>query len=75
VPEVVADKVVGTVTSAAWSPEIGAWIGLAYLHRTIDAPGPVRVRSGDGLGEAWPARVSLLPLVDLHPPVVPPHSD
>ena len=60
-----ADKVVGTVTSAAWSPELGAWIALAYLHRTVEAPGPVRVRSGDGLGGSHPARVALLPLVDL----------
>ena len=55
------DKVVGTVTSAAWSPELGAWVALAYLHRTVEAPGPVRVRSGDGLGGAHrPARVALL---------------
>jgi folate-binding protein YgfZ len=60
-----ADKVVGTITSAAWSPELGAWVALAYLHRTVEAPGPVRIRSGDGLGEAWPARVALLPLIDL----------
>jgi folate-binding protein YgfZ len=65
VPEVVADKVVGTVTSAAWSPELGAWVALAYLHRTVEAPGPIRVRSGDGLGGARAARVELLPLVDL----------
>ena len=58
------DKVVGTVTSAAWSPELGAWIALAYLHRTVEAPGPVRVRSGDGLGGAQPARVALLPRLD-----------
>jgi hypothetical protein len=25
----------------------------------------VRVRSGDGLGEAWPARVTLLPILEL----------
>ncbi|HEY3842923.1 MAG TPA: glycine cleavage T C-terminal barrel domain-containing protein [Acidimicrobiales bacterium] len=61
---VVADKVVGTITSAAWSPELGAWVALAYLHRSVDAPGGVRVRSGDGLGGAQPARVSLLPLTD-----------
>jgi len=57
--------VVGTVTSAAWSPELGAWVALAYLHRTVEAPGPVRVRSGDGLGGSHPARVALLPLVSL----------
>jgi glycine cleavage system aminomethyltransferase T len=56
--------VVGTVTSAAWSPELGSWVALAYLHRTVEAPGPVRVRSGDGLGAAQPARVASLPLLD-----------
>ena len=56
------DKVVGTVTSAAWSAEIEAWVALGYLHRTVDAPGPVRVRSGDGVGGSHPARAELLPL-------------
>jgi folate-binding protein YgfZ len=59
-----ADKVVGTLTSAAWSVELGAWAGLAYLHRNFDAPGPVRLRSGDGVGGSRPARAALLPLVD-----------
>jgi folate-binding protein YgfZ len=62
-PDVLTDKVVGTVTSAAWSPEVGAWVALAYLHRTVEAPGPIRVRSGDGVGGSHPARVALLPLV------------
>jgi folate-binding protein YgfZ len=61
--EAAADKVVGTVTSAAWSPELEAWAGLGYLHRSVAAPGPVRVRSGDGLGAARPAQVAPLPLV------------
>jgi folate-binding protein YgfZ len=56
------DKVVGTLTSAAWSVELGAWAGLAYLHRNVDAPGPVRLRSGDGTGRSRPARAALLPL-------------
>ena len=56
------DKVVGTITSAAWSVELGAWVALGYLHRTVEAPGPLRVRSGDGLGASWPARAELLPL-------------
>ena len=50
------DKVVGSVTSTAWSPELGAWAALGYLHRTVEAPGPVRVRSGEGVG-ARPAQV------------------
>ena len=65
--DVAADKVVGTVTSAAWSPELGAWAALAYLHRSVPSPGPVRVRSGDGVGGAQPAQVAPLPLVDLVP--------
>jgi folate-binding protein YgfZ len=63
VEDATADKVVGTVTSAAWSPELGAWVGLGYLHRSVEAPGPVRVRSGDGLGPAHQAEVRTLPLV------------
>jgi folate-binding protein YgfZ len=57
-----ADKVVGTLTSAAWSVELGAWAGLAYLHRNVGAPGPVRLRSGDGIGTSRPAQAALLPL-------------
>jgi folate-binding protein YgfZ len=57
------DKVVGTLTSAAWSIELGAWAGLAYLHRNVDAPGPVRLRSGDGIGGSRPAQAALLPLI------------
>jgi folate-binding Fe-S cluster repair protein YgfZ len=56
------DKVVGTLTSAAWSFELGAWAGLAYLHRNVAAPGPARVRSGDGIGGSRPVEVALLPL-------------
>jgi tRNA-modifying protein YgfZ len=66
-PDVLTDKVVGTITSAAWSPELGAWAALAYLHRTIEAPGPIRVRSGDGVGGSHAARVALLPLLPLLP--------
>ncbi len=61
------DKVVGTITSAAWSPELGSWVALGYLHRTVGAPGPIRVRSGDGLGGSSPARVTLLPIVPSAP--------
>jgi tRNA-modifying protein YgfZ len=58
------DKVMGTLTSAAWSSELGAWVALAYLHRSVEAPGPVRVRSGDGVGGSRPVRAALLPLTD-----------
>jgi tRNA-modifying protein YgfZ len=58
----VDDKVQGTITSAAWSAELGTWVALAYLHRSVEAPGPIRLRSGDGVGRSHPARVSLLPL-------------
>ena len=56
------DKVVGTVTSAALSSELGSWVGLGYLHRSVEAPGPIRLRSGDGIGGSRPARVATLPL-------------
>ncbi len=56
------DKVVGTLTSAAWSAEVRAWVALGYLHRNVDATGPARVRSGDGVGGSRPVQVALLPL-------------
>ena len=56
------DKVVGEITSAAWSSELGAWVALGYLHRSVEAPGPVRVRSGDGIGGSRSVRAALLPL-------------
>jgi folate-binding protein YgfZ len=43
---VVGDKSVGTVTSAAWSPGLGALVGLAYLHRSVEPPAPVELRIG-----------------------------
>jgi tRNA-modifying protein YgfZ len=58
------DKVVGTVTSAAWSSELGAWAALAYLHRNVETPGTVRLRTGDGIGGSRPVHVASLPLVD-----------
>ncbi len=57
------DKVAGTITSAAWSTELGAWVALGYLQRNVEAPGRVRVRSGDGVGGSRPARAALLPLI------------
>jgi folate-binding protein YgfZ len=57
-----SDKVVGTITSAAWSSECESWVALGYLHRSVEAPGPLRLRSGDGVGGSRPARAALLPL-------------
>ena len=57
----------GTLTSAAWSSELGAWVALAFLHRNVEVPGPVRVRSGDGVGGSRPVRAALLPLTDPGP--------
>jgi hypothetical protein len=56
------DKVVGTVTSSALSSELGGWVGLGYLHRSVEAPGPIRLRTGDGIGSSRLARVAQLPL-------------
>ncbi len=60
---VAGDKVAGSVTSAAWSIELGSWVALGYLHRSVVAPGPVRVRAGDGTGGSHQARAEVLPLV------------
>ncbi len=49
------DRVVGTVTSAAWCPGPGAPAGLAFIHRSVDAGAAVTV---DGA----PATVRRLPL-------------
>jgi folate-binding protein YgfZ len=65
---VAGDKVLGTVTSTAWSAELGAWLALGYLHRSVEVPGPLRVRSGDGLGEARLIEARPLPLVTLPVP-------
>lgn len=38
------DKVVGGVTSAVWSPALGAVAALGYVHRSITPPAAVDVR-------------------------------
>jgi tRNA-modifying protein YgfZ len=55
---VVDDKVVGELTSSAWSPRLGAPIALGFVHRSVEVPGTVAVR---GSVDAT-ARVSELPL-------------
>jgi folate-binding protein YgfZ len=57
----VADKVVGRVTSVAWSPGLGTTIALAYLHRDVEPPCPVVVEL-DGAGGTATARALPLPL-------------
>ena len=57
----VSAKVVGAVTSAAWSPALGA-VGLAYLHRSVAVAAAVELRPPDGT--RWQAEARLLPLVE-----------
>ncbi|MGO9456338.1 MAG: YgfZ/GcvT domain-containing protein [Acidimicrobiales bacterium] len=45
---------VGRVTSSAWCPGLSAPAGLAYLHRSVLVPGPVRVVTGAVLPGAGP---------------------
>jgi folate-binding protein YgfZ len=49
----VGDRVVGTVTSSAWSPGRGA-VALTYLHRSVEPPAQVELVDEDGtvLGRA-----------------------
>jgi tRNA-modifying protein YgfZ len=56
------DKVAGTITSAAWSVELGAWVALGYLQRNVPSPGPIRVRSGEGVGGSRAVQAMSLPL-------------
>ncbi len=39
-------KVVGSVTSSAWSPALGRGVALGYVHRTVPSPGAVEVHVG-----------------------------
>jgi folate-binding protein YgfZ len=63
-------KVVGTVTSSAWSPALGCPVALAYVHRTVSTPSMVELRRAvvDQAGEEMQpssvaAEVRTLPLV------------
>ncbi len=53
-------KVVGTVTSAAWCPGVGAVAGLAYVHRSVDVGATVDI--GSTAGEPVTGRVVTLPM-------------
>jgi len=68
--EIVSEgKVVGTVTSSAWSPSLGAMVALGYVHRTVTPPSTVELRPAgggaddDALAGAVTAEVRALPLV------------
>ena len=55
-----AGKVVGKVTSSAWSPALGA-VALAYVHRSLSPPAAVELRLAGGAATGAEARQ--LPLV------------
>jgi folate-binding protein YgfZ len=59
------EKIVGSVTSSAWSPTLGSLCALGYLHRDVIPPCPVEVRVAMEAGEtrALPAEARKLPLV------------
>ncbi|MGI8984234.1 MAG: YgfZ/GcvT domain-containing protein [Acidimicrobiales bacterium] len=52
-------KVVGTLTSVAFSPGLGATVALAYLRRAVEPPADVVVEWDGG---SSPARAEALPL-------------
>ncbi len=53
-------KAVGSVTSSAWSPGVGAVVALAYVHRDVPPGDSVEVAGRDGARVA--ATVATLPL-------------
>jgi tRNA-modifying protein YgfZ len=63
-----AGKVVGSVTSSAWSPALGCPVALGYVHRAVAAPGAVALRvvargdAGEDVTREIPAEVRPLPL-------------
>lgn len=54
------DKVVGHLTSVAFSPALGSVVALCYAHRQVEAPEEVEVRWEGG---AATARLASLPVV------------
>jgi len=59
------EKVVGSVTSSAWSPALGAICALGYLHRDVTPPCQVEVRvpTKEGATHTLAAEARSLPLV------------
>jgi tRNA-modifying protein YgfZ len=65
---VVGGKVVGTVTSSAWSPAFGCPVALGFVHRSVEPPSAVELRAvaddaGPGDASVLSAEVRALPLV------------
>ncbi len=64
-----AEKVLGSVTSAAWSPALGAVAALGYVHRSLAPPATVELRISHSAGDRAPEPVRVqaelreLPLV------------
>jgi folate-binding protein YgfZ len=58
-----SEKPVGRCTSSAWCPGLGRPAALAYLHRSVNVPGPVLVHPADaGPSGGWQAEARVLPL-------------
>jgi folate-binding protein YgfZ len=56
-------KPLGSVTSAAWCPGIGAPAGIAYAHRSLAVPGPVALLPAGSPSSPVLASLAELPLV------------
>jgi folate-binding protein YgfZ len=56
----VGDKVVGALTSVAWSPATGGPVGLAYVRREVEPPSECSTGAG-------PARIVALPATEAAP--------
>ena len=55
------ERVVGSVTSAIWSPGHAAVVALGYIGRATNVPAPCVVAEPGG-GEYHPARIVELPI-------------
>jgi tRNA-modifying protein YgfZ len=55
------ERVVGVLTSVAWSPILERAAGLGYVHRDVGPPGAVAIRAGSA-GPDVEAEVRALPL-------------
>ncbi len=55
-------KVVGVLTSLSWSPSLGCPVALGYLHRSIEIPNRLEIKSLDDT-RIFAAEARVLPLV------------